>query len=95
VTAEEAIGQLRLRPFDAIYLDHDLEDEAHAPESHTNTGSEVVRFMCSESLIARDVPIVVHSLNQPASESMISKLTAAGFSNVQRIHWLTLAKVFK
>lgn len=76
-TADEAVGMLGSGPpFDAAYLDHDLEGE-HQDSSEPNTGAAVVRWIvANRPTIGR---VVVHSLNAPAANRMVDDLRAAGY----------------
>ena len=93
-TARDCIDLLETEKFDVVFLDHDLGGEVYVSEAHTNTGSEVVRWLM---LHVQDLDpyVIVHSHNTVAAERMQSNLQRAAFSHVYRIPFATLvAKYF-
>lgn len=68
--AENAIKLLKKNKYDLILLDHDLGGKTYVDTSDKNTGSEVARFINSSNLDLKDSPIIIHSMNEIAAESM-------------------------
>lgn len=88
-TAKEAIEHLNTTKFDLIFLDHDLGGQVYVPESNENTGSAVVRAMIENSEKTNmDTPIIIHSLNTPAADSMAKNLADFGFSSIWPIGFI-------
>lgn len=73
-----------MQPFDFVFLDHDLGEEACYSVNAQNSGSEVARFLAKHK--PRIKRIIIHSLNCPASEYMKSLLTDVGYV-VEYIPW--------
>lgn len=71
-----------------LLLDHDLGGMIMVDTADKNTGSEVVRYM-QKNIIDVD-NIIVHSLNEPAAQSMVSNLKNAGYANVYRIPFFSI-----
>ncbi len=90
--ASEAIGWLDHaktchRPYDVVYLDHDLGDEKWQDSSEENTGMEVVRWVVAyKPKVGR---FVVHSMNTPAGHEMVAKLRDAGYE-AEYVSFMTL-----
>ena len=76
-TAEECIAELSKNDFDVAFLDHDLGEEVFVSETEKNSGSEVVRWIMDNR--PKIDKVVVHSMNASAAESMIGKLSSAGY----------------
>lgn len=79
--AGAAIGVLeRLQSGDyaGIMLDHDLEKRLRSEDSRFFCGSDVVDALLRNPK-ARDVPILVHSMNPSGGASMEERLTKGGF----------------
>jgi hypothetical protein len=84
-TAAECIAALD-RPWDAVYLDHDLDGEWQ-DWREKNTGTEVVRWiLTNRPAIGR---VVVHSLNSPAANRMAKALSRRGYA-AEYVSFLTL-----
>lgn len=79
-SAKEAIEMLDARPFDQVFLDHDLSDEdIMIPVGHEGTvptGMIVVEHILQMPSPPQDV--VVHSCNDPARDEMVKRLTDSG-----------------
>jgi hypothetical protein len=73
---------------DLVFLEHDLGGEVYVDTKNKNTGSEVVRWLTRQSLNV-PCPIILHSLNEPASRSMQLSLLDRGFE-VHRIPFTQL-----
>lgn len=88
-TADEAISALNSQQeWEIVYLDHDLGGTEYAP-SDENSGMGVVNH-----IIENNIPIkiiVVHSLNYPAAQNMVSKLRQANY-NVEYLPFSTLIR---
>ena len=71
-----------------LLLDHDLGGMIMVDTADKNTGSEVVRYMQKNAVDVDN--IIVHSLNEPAAQSMVSNLKNAGYANVYRIPFFSI-----
>ena len=58
------------RPYDVLFLDHDLGNETMVDMKEKNTGSEVVRWLVRTDLLLEQPYIFIHSLNTPAARVM-------------------------
>jgi len=69
------------RPFDFIFLDHDLDQETCVSITDENTGSHVATWVAKNIDHIRsngDLPtIIIHTLNSAGAEYMISQLRSA------------------
>lgn len=85
--AQTTIQQLETNNFDYIFLDHDLGGKIMCSTDDTNTGSEVVRYMCNPNIASKykNSIIVIHSLNAPAASHMKMSLLESGYNFVQLI----------
>lgn len=82
--APEAISFLEKdRDFDIFCLDHDLGHRAWVDSNDANTGYQVAKYLinCQEEL--KDKLFLVHSLNAPGAENIISLLKSNGFNDVR------------
>ena len=74
--ADEAIQMLKDRPYDQVFLDHDLSEEDIMTEvgekTSVPTGMAVVDFICMMEKPPMDV--FVHSCNEPAAREMARRL---------------------
>lgn len=85
-TAAEAIQLLPERPWAEVWLDHDLDGsrgQGQDPMSE-ESGSEVVRFICTEYPLSFDAKIVVHSQNAMRALPMVARLYQAGYTATYR-----------
>ena len=73
-----------------ILLDHDLEKQAATDKDLDTTGSHLVITIIRN--IDKDVPILVHSMNPAKAQTMVEKLSDAGFT-VSRIPMGDLTKM--
>lgn len=84
-TADEFLNVFLTEQWDRIYLDHDLNyNYQNLMLDNLKDG----RYVCREiikSNLDRNVCIIIHSLNFPASKSMEDMLKQNGFVNVTRI----------
>ena len=76
--AKQCTDALARQPWDLVCLDHDLGGQTYVPTTKGNSGSGVVRWMLAHKPTVGTV--VVHSLNGPASQGMVSDLTRAGYA---------------
>ena len=76
-TAESCIKRLQKEDWDLVFLDHDLGGEIYVDATNTNTGSEVVRWICGNN--PKIKKIVVHSLNDEAAYHMVVDLKMANY----------------
>ena len=80
--AGDCMHLLRTRKWDYVFLDHDLDGQVFVDPSETNTGSEVVRYLCSPLMLSRKDyvgTVVVHSMNHMQVGNMCSNLVDAGY----------------
>jgi CheY-like chemotaxis protein len=76
--ADDAIEALRLmneKPWDMIFLDHDLGQEMFVPSSHHNTGYTVAKFIAENDVKFNQ--IIIHSMNPAGAQNMKSVLKKA------------------
>lgn len=85
-TAKGAIAQLDSNiEFDVILLDHDLSDEYEGQIlDNVEDGRTVARYMAQTTKFLK-TPIVIHSMNEPASKEMESILRNSGHELVTRL----------
>jgi len=86
-----AIGILRLdsgRTYAGIMLDHDLQERPHGGIDGDLCGQNVVMAIIRH--IDKDVPILVHSMNDAGGAAMVRQLEGAGFA-VTRVPWVELS----
>jgi CheY-like chemotaxis protein len=75
-----AIRWLGERDYRAVLLDHDLMEEhyfSNEPDDE-RTGYAVARWLADNPAAQRDAIILIHSLNYPGAERMLSVLRDAG-----------------
>jgi len=78
-TSDDAISKLASNTnWDYVFLDHDLGGEIYVDSSREDCGMTVVRWIVEHK--PQIGTIIVHSLNAPARESMVSDLRNAGFT---------------
>ena len=91
-SAGRALKILDLDPgsvYDGILLDHDLGQQVVSDTEHGLTGLDVARRIVQR--IARDTPVLVHSMSFTGGSSMQQLLEATGFS-VTRIRFTELTR---
>jgi len=79
-SAGKALGLLtrdRGNVYAGILLDHDLQQQTAASSDLYLSGEQVAEAIIR--YVAKDVPILVHSVNVQRAPVMVSKLEAAGF----------------
>jgi hypothetical protein len=76
-TSQEGIKLLDSQPWDEVFLDHDLGSDSEG------SGSDIVRHIVATRPLV-DL-FVVHSMNAPAAERMISDLVDAGYKAIRLI----------
>jgi CheY-like chemotaxis protein len=86
-TAQKAIRILDTQGFDLILLDHDLGGMQMMPNTDTNTGSEVVRWMLTG--MQKFPTVIVHSHNPDGGKAMHRDLLAHGVD----CHFIPFAKL--
>ena len=88
--------------FDLIMLDHDLTEEHYAAQSSggvaddsdATTGYFVAQWIAERADRFAHTPIIVHSLNAPASERMVRVLVDAGLdAHHAPFAWLKVGEV--
>lgn len=95
-TAKEAIEFLKeTAHFDVIFLDHDLGDRVFVSSDDENTGSEVVRYLISNSEKYKNTIFIVHSFNQPAAKNMVFNIRKNITNNVKYIPGVWQKEIFK
>jgi CheY-like chemotaxis protein len=80
---EEAKALLEERPFDAIFLDHDLLPHHYESNSHddfANTGYAIAEYLHDRDEIQRAATIIVHTRNADAAIRMVEKIRDSGRS---------------
>jgi len=85
-TAAEGLEFLKQNEYTQVFLDHDLADHHYVAvfeglESDIydeETGFAVAKFLADNSDKSKDAEIIVHSLNEYASERMMNELIKAG-----------------
>src|ERR1041385_7278567 len=78
LTSEKAIQLLKIRQYDVIMLDHDLENEHYVNQhSDEKTGQEVANYIAANKNNFLDCLIVCHSLNFHGRSKMIKTLQEA------------------
>lgn len=92
----EAISVLTTQPpFDVLFLDHDLEDQAYLSSDDERTGAHVIRRVIESNPNAflDSSLIVIHSLNHPGALNMRDLLPGhtqiVPFCNFQWDHIIT------
>lgn len=83
-TAGAAIGTLRMDPgsvYSAILLDHDLQNRATIASDLERSGRDVADAIIRH--VAREVPVLVHSMNASRAGPMVQLLRRAGFVATQ------------
>jgi hypothetical protein len=78
--AIELLSKHKTTESDEIWLDHDLNGEVFVDSNRSDTGFEVVRWICS-NLPNIKCPIFVHSLNDEAAPRMVQALQAVGYES--------------
>ena len=88
-SAKAAIFQLRSRTWDAVFLDHDLEESAfHYGIDDHGCGMDVVEALVGGGALPMTV-FVVHSINELKGKKMVERLCAAGFRASRRTYaWM-------
>lgn len=76
-TADETIQKLSERSWRIVSLDHDLGGETYVDPRDPNTGSAVVRWIMANKPTVGE--FIVHSMNTPAANIMVSNLRRAGY----------------
>jgi len=76
--AMDCIKALSEKPWDVVFLDHDLGGEVYVDTGREDCGMEVVRWMEDNLPIVGSV--IVHSLNGPASKEMVNRLDDANYN---------------
>ena len=78
----EALKLLASKPYDAIFLDHDLHPEHYNAESNDDerTGYAVARWLCLNPEKQRASTILVHTRNADGAMRMVGELRRAGRS---------------
>lgn len=77
-TAEDAIQALSLikdKPWDMIFLDHDLGGRVFVSSSDPNTGYAVAEYISNNDIDAKQ--IIIHSLNPAGAQRMKAVLPQA------------------
>ncbi|MER3429768.1 MAG: hypothetical protein C4325_10075 [Blastocatellia bacterium] len=77
----EAKEILAKRPFDAIFLDHDLlphHYESNDHEDFENTGYAIAEWLSENPDLQRAATIIVHTRNADAAIPMVTKLRKTG-----------------
>ncbi|MEE2829157.1 MAG: cyclic-phosphate processing receiver domain-containing protein [Myxococcota bacterium] len=91
-SAGAAIGVLqrdRGRTYAGLRLDHDLQQQVRGGADGELTGQDVVLKVIE--VIDKDVPILVHSMNDAGGAAMAGQLEKAGFE-VTRWPWADMSK---
>ena len=65
-----------LGPFDFIFLDHDMDGRVYVDSNEPNTGYQLAKYIAQKGTKAE---IVVHSMNMPGVENILSVLPQAKF----------------
>jgi len=76
------------RIYAGIMLDHDLQQRPHGGIDHEKCGQDVVMAIIKH--IDKDVPILVHSMNDAGGAAMVRQLEDAGFA-VTRVPWAEMS----
>lgn len=77
--AKDAIDALKLmkdKPWDIVFLDHDLGGKVFVPSSDPNTGYAVAKYI-SENSDLEIKQIILHSMNPAGTQNMKSVLPRA------------------
>jgi len=80
---------------DLMFLDHDLGNRVFVDELDINTGSEVVRYLISNSEKYKNTIFIVHSFNQPAAKNMVFNIRKNITNNVKYIPGVWQKEIFK
>ena len=81
-TAAYAIDHLETTPFDLVLLDHDLGGRTYVDhtDGQEDCGMRVAEYLSIRpELVNKLGPIVVHSLNGPAAQSMVGLIGEASY----------------
>ena len=76
--AEDAINAFKLftdKPWDIVFLDHDLGGQVFVPSSNPNTGYAVAKYMEENDVEAKQV--IIHSMNPAGGANMKAALPHA------------------
>jgi len=79
-SAGQALGVIERDPghvYGGILLDHDLQERTVSTADEQLSGMDVADAIIRR--VNRDVPILVHSINETQSAVMVHRLKAAGF----------------
>lgn len=79
--AHEAIRLIYCRPWEVLFLDHDLETYVQDPYPREITGKHVVHAILAQSW--RPELVVVHSLNTAAAQAMEAMLEDAMIQTIR------------
>ena len=72
-TVEQTIRELeKCEEWNIVFLDHDLGGEEHVDSNRKDSGMEVARWIVNNNVNIHH--IIVHTLNGPAGEDMVSLL---------------------
>jgi CheY-like chemotaxis protein len=80
-TVEEAKELLLEKPYDAIFLDHDLLPHHYTSNDHDDygrTGYAIAEWLRERSDLQRAATIIVHTRNADAAITMVEKLRETG-----------------
>ncbi len=69
-TAKECIDLLNQERFDLVFLDHDLGGQVYVNTNREDTGSEVARWISSNSDKMKNVQVIIHSFNVVGAKYM-------------------------
>jgi len=74
--ATEALRLINDKPWDIVFLDHDLEGRIFVPSSYHNTGYTVAKFIADNPDIEIG-QVIIHSMNPIGSKNMKTVLPRA------------------
>ena len=78
--ADDAIGALSTikdKPWDVIFLDHDLDGQIFVSSSHHNTGYTVAKYIEEHRNDLEIKQIIIHSMNPAGASNMKAALPEA------------------
>lgn len=85
-TAQEAIDKLNeVSDYDCIFLDHDLNWETNNQLNDDEEDGRTVAHHLSTLEAYKDIPVIIHSLNNAGGLTMKGILEDADFSNVHYV----------
>lgn len=81
----DAINELKAKPFDLIFLDHDLGGEIFVNSENENTGYQLAKWIKEQDQILKNSTFIIHSLNPVGAQNIKAILPSAW---IQPFAWM-------